>query len=141
MLKVSARSVTSARNVIEKADPKLIADVEQGKVSVSAAAKTVQSDAAQAAARTADKYLPRSVEPAAAPKTIGGNLRLDLVSHKGTLKAWMAQHKGDARRSWPPLPRLWKLLRSTCRRPWSSKRKASGNETLALRPARPWWHD
>jgi hypothetical protein len=27
------------------------------------------------------------------PKTIGGNLRLDLMAHKAALRAWMAQHK------------------------------------------------
>jgi hypothetical protein len=61
MLNVGERSVRRARKVIEKADPKLVTDVEQGKVSVTAAAKTFQSESARSASRTADKYMPPEV--------------------------------------------------------------------------------
>jgi hypothetical protein len=61
MMNVSTRSVKRARKVIEKADPKLVTDVEQGKVSVTAAAKTFQSESARSASRTADKYMPPEV--------------------------------------------------------------------------------
>jgi hypothetical protein len=102
MLNVGKRSVERARKIIEKAEPKLIAEVEQGKISVSVAAKAVsppKSPADPTYVRPADRYLPAQEERLGpldtARANISGELATLLKGKRATLKAWMAQHQGD----------------------------------------------
>jgi hypothetical protein len=80
LLNVSRRTVQHSRIVVERGDPELVAAVERGKISVSAAARTIkgQNDS------------PRVNRPQISPE-----LATLLRGRLATLRAWMLQHKDD----------------------------------------------
>jgi ParB-like chromosome segregation protein Spo0J len=125
LMNVSERSVRSARQVLERGTPELIASVEQGKKSISAAAKSlrpqpppmpdfgrhitdtlatlthdpVAEHMAQPSVRPADKYFAAQeakLGPVASPtRKISPELTTALKGKKATLTMWMKQHADD----------------------------------------------
>jgi hypothetical protein len=113
MMNVSPRSVASAAQVLDKASPDVIARVEQGKMSVSSASKSVQPPKPRPVptpstemndtglyVAPADKYFAMQEAKLGAPSDNAGpvpkesELKTLLKSHRATIISWMNQH-GD----------------------------------------------
>jgi ParB-like chromosome segregation protein Spo0J len=98
MLNVSRRSVQRAHSVIETGDRELIASVERGKISVSAAAGTIKGQNDRPRINSADKYIAEQesrlgkVDP---KPQISPELATLLKGKLATLRAWMLQHRDD----------------------------------------------